>query len=102
MIPPHFLISFEIKTYCQNELRFNEVYYRDNLPDQIKDGACVINIDEYSDIGINWIALYVNTKTVTYFGSFGVEYIPKEIKKIRNNINIIANNFRIQAYDSIM
>ena len=38
---------------------------RDNLPDKIKDGAYVINLDEYSDIGAHWIALYVNFKTIT-------------------------------------
>ena len=37
--------------YYQNEQRFNEVYSKDNLPDNIKDGAYVINLDEYSDIG---------------------------------------------------
>ena len=73
------------------------------MPDKIKDGAYVINLDEYSDIGTHWIALHVNNKTVTYFDSFGVEHIPKEIKKnINNNKNIIANVFRIQAYDSVM
>ena len=65
----------------QNEPRFNEVYSRDNLPDQIKDGAYVITFDEYSGIGTHWVALYANTKTVTYFDSFGLEHIPKEIKK---------------------
>ena len=62
----------------------------------------VINLDEYSDIGTHWIALYVNNKTVTYFDTVGVEHIPKEIKKIFNNKNIIANIFRLQAYDSVM
>ena len=38
---------------------------RDNSPDKIKDGAYVRNIDEYSDIGTHWIALYVNTKSAT-------------------------------------
>ena len=37
----------------------------------------------------------------TYFDSFGVEHIPKEIKKFKDNGNI-TNIFRIQAYDSIM
>ena len=32
--------------YYQNEPRFNGAYSRDNLPDKIKDGAYVINIDE--------------------------------------------------------
>ena len=72
------------------------------MPHKIKDGVYVINIDEYSDIGTQWIALYVNNKTVTYFDSFGVEHIPIEIKKIIYSKNIIANIFRIQAYDSIM
>ena len=57
---------------------------RDNLPDKIKDGAYVINLDKYSDIGIYWIALYVTSKTITYFDRFGVEYIPKEVKKSTN------------------
>ena len=45
----------------------------------------MINLDEYSDTGTHWLALHVNNKTVTYFDSFGVEYIPKEIKKFSNN-----------------
>ena len=72
------------------------------MPDKIKDGAYVINLDGHSDIGTHWIALYVNNKTVTYFDTFGIEHIPKEIKKFINNKNIIANLFRLQAYDSIM
>ena len=102
MIRPHPLTNFEIQIYYRNEPKFNGAYSRDNLPDKIKDGAYVINLDEYSDIGTHWIALYVNTKTVTYFDSFGVEHIPKGIKKFINNKNIIVNIFRIQAYDSIM
>ena len=72
------------------------------MPDKIKDGAYVINLDEYSDIGTHWIALYLYTKTVTYFDSFGLEHIPKEIKKLINNKSIIVNSFRKQAYDSVM
>ena len=37
-----------------------------------------------------------------YFDSFGVEYIPKEIKKSIGNKNIKTNIFRIQDYNSIM
>ena len=53
-------------------------------------------------IGTHWIALYINNKTVTFFESFVVEYIPKEIKKFINNKNVIANIFRLQAYGSVM
>ena len=37
-----------------------------------------------------------------YFDSIGVEHIPKEIKQFIRNKNIIANIYRIQAYDSII
>ena len=96
----------------QNEPRFNGVFSRDNLPNTIKNGAKrgeqahVINLDEYRDIGTHWLELYVNDKTITYFDSFGVEHIPKELMKFigssSNNKNIITNIYRIQAYDSIM
>ena len=102
MIPPHLLTNFEIQAYYQNEPRFNGVFSKDNLPNIIKNGAYVINLDEYYDIGTHWVALYVNNKTVTYFDSFGVEHISKEIIKFIDNKNIITNIFRIQAYDSIM
>ena len=55
----------------------------------------MINLDEYSDIGTDWVALYVNNNNVTYFDSFGVEHIPKEIKAFINNKNIKASVFRI-------
>ena len=50
----------------------------------------------------HWVVLWINNNNVTYFDSFGVEHIPKEIKAIINNKNIITNIFRIQALDSIM
>ena len=100
-MPPHPLTNFEIQKYYQSEPRFNGVYSRDNLP-KIKDGAYKINLDEYSDIGTHWTALYVLNKNVTYFDSFGVEHIPKKIKTFIGNRSIKANIFRIQAYDLII
>ena len=100
-LPPHPLTKFEIQEYYQNEPRFNGVFSRDNLPNGIKNGAYVINLDEYHDIGTHWVALYVNNKAITYFDSFGVENIPREIMKFIARKKT-ANIYRIQAYDSIM
>ena len=99
-LPPHPLTNFEIQEYYQNEPRFNGVFSRDNLPNSVKNGAYVIILDEYHDIGTHWVALYGNNKTIIYFDSFGVEHILREIMKFiaREKINI----YRIQAYDSIM
>ena len=101
-MPPHPLTNFEIQKYYQNEPRLNGVYSRDNLPDKIKDGAYLINLDEYSDAGTHWIALYALNINVSYFDSFGVEHISKEIIKFIGNKNIKRNIFRIQAYNSVM
>ena len=38
-MPPHPLTNFELRKYYQNELKFNGVYSRDNLPEKKKDGA---------------------------------------------------------------
>ena len=48
------------------------------------------------------IALYVKNNNATYFDSFGVEHIPREIKYFIKNKNIKTNIFRIQACESIM
>ena len=45
-MPSHPLNNFEIKKYYMNEPRFKVVYSEDNLP-KTKDGAYVINLDEY-------------------------------------------------------
>ena len=46
--------------------------------------------------------MYVQSNDVTYFDSFGVEHVSKEIRTFISNKNIKTNIFRIQAYDSIM
>ena len=88
LMPPHSLPNI-IQMYYQNEPKFNGVYSRKNLP-KIKDGAYVINLDEYESIGTHWIVLYVNgNNNAIYF-----EFL--------KNKNIITNIYRIQAYNSIM
>ena len=101
-MPPHPLTNFETIKYYENESRFNGVYSRDNLPNKIMDGAYLINLDEHSDIGTHWIAVYVKNNDITFFDSFGIEHIPKEIKAFIKHRNIKTNIFKIQAYDSIM
>ena len=105
-MPPHPLKNFEILRYYENESRFNGFYSSDNLLNKIKDSAYVINLDEHSDIGTHWIALYGKNNDITYFDSVGVEDVPKEVIKfiVRSLLikNIKANIFRIPAYDSVM
>ena len=56
----------------------------------------------YSNIETRWITLYALYNNVTYFHSFGVEHIPKEIKIFIDKSIVVTNVFRIQAYDSVI
>ena len=47
---PYPLRNFEIQKYDQNEPRFTGVFLRSNLPKKIKNGAYIINLDEYIDV----------------------------------------------------
>ena len=58
LILPHFLTNFEIQKYYNNELRFNGVFSRNNLPQKIKDGDYITNLDEYANVGTHRIALF--------------------------------------------
>ena len=99
---PHPLANFKIQKYYENEPRFNGVYSRNNLPEKKKDGAFVINLDEYADVGTHWIALLCSISEIVYFDSFGVKHVPEEIKEFIGNKNIIANIFQVQANNSVM
>ena len=50
-ILPHPLTNFEIQNYYENESKFNSIYARNNSS-EIKDGAYLVNLDEYESIEI--------------------------------------------------
>ena len=82
--------------YFKNVEGFNGVFLRNNLP-KLKNGAYVINLDHSKNTGTHWIIIFMKSNEVTYFDSFGVEYIPTEImEKIKNkNIKTIFLEFKI-------
>ena len=69
---PRPLKNFEIQKYYQTDAqlslkngpKFHGVYWKNNIP-RIKDGAYVINLNEYKSIGTHLIALHVNPENVT-------------------------------------
>ena len=97
LMPPHSLTNFEIQRYYRNEPRFNIAYSRNNLPKTIKDGAYVINLDEYADVGTHWIVLFCSRSEIVY-----LEHVLEEIKMFIGNKNIEDSIFRVQANHSIM
>ena len=55
-MPPHPSTNFEIQRYHQKKPKFNSVYSINNLP-KIKNGAYVINLDEYESISMSMNSL---------------------------------------------
>ena len=76
LMPNHPLTNFEIQKYYQNEPRLYGAFSRNNLPKKIKDGANVINLDEYAYVGTHGIALFCNRSEIAFSDSFGVEHVP--------------------------
>ena len=71
----------------------------------MKDGAYVINFDEYKSVGTQWVALHVICNNgmaphrSIYFDRFGVEHIPKEIGKLKGNKTTITKSY---SFDSVI
>ena len=76
---PKFTITFS----SINKYRNNSVCSRNNLPNKIKKGAYVTNLDEYENTGTHWVSSFVKPKYTVYFDSFGIEHITKEINKCK-------------------
>ena len=96
--------------YSNNEFKILAATWHDefNLPDRSYSVSDIQDYFEYiinkheTIVGTHWIALYVKNNEVIYFDSFGVEHVPKEIKRFTGHKNIKTNIFRIQADNSIM
>ena len=61
---------------------FNGVYSRNNLPNKIKDGAYVINLDEHKDIGTHWIALFCKKKKLFILIVLELKIYQKKLKNL--------------------
>ena len=88
----HPLTNFKYKSIIRIKLDLME-FTLEIIYLKIKDGANLINVHDCSDNETHWIALYTLNSNVTCFDSFGVEHIPKEIKKFIGNKNIKINIF---------
>ena len=85
LMPPHPLTNFQIQKNYENEPRFNGVFSRDNLPKKVKDGAYIINLDEYADTNKHWIALFC--KKMKLFILI-VSALSTFLKKLKNLLEI--------------
>ena len=57
-MPPHPLTNFEIQNITRMNLDLMMFILGIIYLKKIKDGAYVINLDKYADIGTHWIAFF--------------------------------------------
>ena len=62
---------------------------------KIKDRVYTINLDEYADVCMYWIALFCRNSEIICLDSFGVEHVPEEIREFIGNKIIKTNIFRV-------
>ena len=75
-MPSHRLTNLGMQIYFQNKPKLSTKWSQKTA----KDVAYTENLDEYKSTGTHMIALYMNSfDSVTYFDSFGLEYIPEEL-----------------------
>ena len=70
--PLHPLTIIEIQNIIRMNPDLMEFILEIICLQKIKDGIYVIHLDEYADVGTNWIALYALNNNILYFDSFGV------------------------------
>ena len=57
-MPPHLLTNFEIQKYYRTNQDLLAFFQETICQKKIKDGAYVINLDDYADVDMHWIALF--------------------------------------------
>ena len=94
LVPPHPLTNFEIQKYYKNESRFNGVFSRNNLPKKTKDGVYIINLDEYTNVGTNWIALFCKKMKLFISIVLTLDIFLKKLKNLlKNSLKNSLKNF---------
>ena len=74
---------FETQKNYQNKHCFNGVYSIENLPNIVRSGTYIMNLDEYDDIGTYWIGLVFMLKVMLQHILIGLvlNIIQNEIRK---------------------
>ena len=90
----HPLNNIEVTNYFNYEHIFNSVFSRNNLP-RTKAGGYLINHVDKDSKRTHCVSFFIDRNATVYFHSFGVEYIPIVLNKIRDK-SITDKIFRIQ------
>ena len=101
---PHTFSKFSYKVIFTINLNLKVFIHKIIFKNTVKDGAYVVNLDEFKSVRTYCMLLYANGNSVTYFNSYSVKYIPEEIKRFcrqQKHHNKYLQNTSIGFIDSM-
>ena len=63
--------------------------------------STIVNLSGYNSEGSHWVSMKYVNKTLFYFDSYGICYMPDVIKKQYSDDKIITNTFQLQSNLSV-
>ena len=92
--------NFKINEILKDNKDFVGVFSKNNVSKLKNNQSTIVNLANSNDAGTHWIAMKYINKTLFYFDSYGIPYIPDIIKNQYSDNKIITNVYRIQSNDS--
>jgi hypothetical protein len=83
------------------KLKLNGIYMKDEIPNDLKEGNYIINLENSNQSGSHWTCFIKDKNNVYYYDSFGV-VMPQNLFNIavKNNLNLYYIDKHDQNIDS--
>ena len=92
--------NFKINEILKNDKNYIGTFSKNNVPILKNNQSTIVNLANLNDKGSHWIGMKYVDKTLFYFDSYGIPYIPDIIKNQYSDNKIITNIYRIQSNNS--
>ena len=92
--------NFKINEILKNNKNYIGTFSKDNVPILKNNQSAIVNLANHNTKGTHWIAMKYVDKTLFYFDSYAIPYIPDIIKNQYSDNKIITNIYRIQSNSS--
>ena len=93
--------NFEINEILENDKNYIGTFSKNNVPILKNNQSTIVNLADHNTKGSHWVSMKYVNKTLFYFDSYGIGYMPDVIKKQYSDYKIITNVFRLQSNLSI-
>ena len=93
--------NFKLNEILENDKNYIGTFSKNNVPILKNNQSTIVNLADYNSEGSHWVSIKNVNKTLFYFDSYGIGYMPDIIKKQYSDDKIITNIFRLQSNLSV-